>query len=119
MRYLLILLFLVSLPAKAVDPWSHEDKVRLAIWGTLQTVDWLQTRNIAKHPDQWYETNPRLGNHPTPGEVNRFFLTTTATHILIANFLPSEYRKVFQYLSIGYEFSYVERNYRIGIKMEF
>lgn len=42
----------------------------------LHTADYLQTRQIAKNPDRWHETNPALGLHPSVGRVNSYFAIT-------------------------------------------
>lgn len=83
---------------------------------TLHTMDWMQTREIAKHPEKWKEANPLLPDHPNIGEVNRHFLFLGLAHAAIANYLPKEKRELFQNITIGIESGIVARNYYIGIR---
>lgn len=105
--------------ARAADPWSADDKQRLAIYMTLLTIDYGQTRYIAAHPDEFYETNPLLGRHPTKDEVDRYFVASALVHTAVAHFLPADNRQLFQRFFIGYQAAFVGHNYSIGIKVDF
>jgi dimethylglycine dehydrogenase len=37
-------------------------------------ADYLQTLEISRNPDKYYERNPILGNHPSQGEVTAYFV---------------------------------------------
>ena len=114
-----IVLFLVSFNCFAFDEWSDADVKREAVYLAVDTVDWLQTRNIARNPDKFYETNSYLGQHPSVGKVNGYFATMMLVHVGIVTVLPSKYRAVFQFTSIVYEASYVAGNYKLGISAKF
>ncbi len=116
---ILTVLFLLSFNACAFDEWSEADKTREAVYLAVDTVDWLQTRNIARNPDKYYETNSYLGEHPSVGKVNCYFVTMMLVHVGFVTVLPSKYRAVFQFTSIAYEASYVAGNYRLGISAKF
>lgn len=118
MKTLIILLLLITSTVHA-DEWTTADTKREAAYLTLHTVDWLQTRNIARSPDQFYETNAVLGKHPSIGQVNSYFIATAALQFAIARVLPAEYRSAFQYLSIGHDFGYVSHNFKIGISVKY
>ena len=115
--FLFALLFPIT--SFAADPWSNVDKARQAAYYTVTVIDWSQTRYIAKHPELYYETNVRLGKNPSTSDVNKFFLVSLIGHTAIVHYMPASFRPVFQYLTIGYEFSAVERNFGLGIKMDF
>ena len=118
-KLLVIALTLISFNACAFDEWSEADKTREAVYLAVDTVDWLQTRNIARNPDKFFETNYYLGEHPSVGKVNGYFITIMLVHVGIVTALPSKYRSTFQYTSIAYEVSYVAGNYRLGISTKF
>jgi hypothetical protein len=82
-------------------------------------ADWAQTRQIAQEPQHYRELNPLLPEHPTLGQVNRYFLLTAAAHVVISSMLPEKQRKVWQYLTIGVEAGMVGRNYSIGVTGRF
>ena len=125
-----ILLFLVSFNCFAFDEWSDDDKVRESIFIGITSIDWLQTRNIARHNctnpatglHDCYESGPAamfIGNNPSVGKVNNYFIGAMLTHAGIVTVLPSKYRAVFQFTSIAYEASFVAGNYKIGISAKF
>jgi hypothetical protein len=114
-RFTIIFLLLTS-PAFAGD-WSAADRQREATFLTLHTVDWLQTRTIAKQ-NYYYEQNAILGRHPSIGKVNVYFASTALAHYLIADRLSPEWRKGFQYISIGISGGAVLNNISLGIRLD-
>ena len=113
-----ILLFILSIPAFA-DEWTDADTKREAVYLTLHTFDWAQTRNIARNPDKWREQNAVLGGNPSVSQVDRYFIATGALQFAVAYYLPAEYRKAFQYVTIGIEGGAVAHNFSIGISARF
>ena len=118
MNTILAFLLFVSTSAFA-DEWTSTDTKREAVYLTLHTLDWAQTRNIARNPDKWYEQNAVLGKHPSVSQVDRYFITTGVLQFAIAYYLPAEYRKAFQYVTIGIEGGAVAHNFSIGISARF
>ena len=118
MKTFLAVMLFISIPAFA-DDWSSTDTKREAVYLTLHSMDWMQTRYIAKNPSEYSELNSILGEHPSVGKVNNYFVATALLHVGAAYILPSEYRKAFQYLTIGMEFGVVAHNYQIGINLDF
>jgi len=116
--FILAVLLFISIPSFA-DEWTSADTKREATFQTLWAIDALQTRNIAAHPDQWYEQNNYLGSHPTIGAVNRYFLVGSALHAGIAYLLPEKYRAPFQYGTIAIEVGYVAHNFSLGVQAKF
>ena len=114
----ILALLLVSSSAFA-DEWTREDTYREATYLTLHTIDYAQTRNIARNPDKWHEQNIILGKHPSVSQVDRYFIATGALQFAVAYYLPAEYRKAFQYISIGHDAGYVVHNFSIGVSAEF
>lgn len=98
--------------------WTREDTNRQAVVTALLVVDWGQTRYIAKHPE-FHETNPLLGEHPSIGQVNNYFVASILAHATVSMILPPDWRKGWQYIWIGIEADTVDRNRHIGIKVSF
>ena len=115
----ILALLLVSTSAQAADEWTTADTKREAVYLTLHTLDYAQTRNIARNPDNWHEQNAILGKHPSVSQVDRYFIATGALQCAVAYYLPAEYRKAFQYVTIGIEGGAVVHNFSIGIGVNF
>lgn len=114
------LIFMISLNCYASDKWSDADKIRETIFLTVDTMDWLQTRNIARNPDKYYEkTSFIYGSHPSVGKVNNLFLAGALLHVGFANTLCSKPRENFQYITIFLELLTVIENRKLGISMAF
>ena len=112
-----LMLLLVS-PAHA-DDWTRRDTAWEAAYLTLHIIDWGQTLYAARRPDQYIERNRILGDHPSTGDVNRYFLATGIAHVGIAYVLPPRYRRYWQWLWIAIEADTVNRNYKAGVRIEF
>jgi len=102
------------------DPWSKEDYAREGVYMTLHTMDWGQTRDIARRLDEnYWEINPMLGRYPTTNSIDRYFAYTTIMQPAFANALNSEPRKYFQYAGIILEGALVLHNDQIGLTIHF
>lgn len=120
MQAIILILFLIfATPANATDPWSRGDTYREVAALTLRLIDYKTTLQIAKHPNEYREANPLLGEHPSVGEVNTFFIIATVAHPIISYALPKEYRKAFQYISIGVSGTASITNVWSGLKIRF
>lgn len=82
-------------------------------------VDWAQTRTISKNPDLFYEKNLILGNHPSIGRVNTYFVSAIVLNYVVSDNLSKRWRTGFQTGLIGLELCVTDRNRQIGIKMDF
>ncbi len=114
--------FTFSTPATAQvfegnAPWSAQHKALASTAGALLAADWLQTRQIAKHPDKFHEYNPVLGEHPSQGKVNLYFLAAAGGLMLLADFLPAEYRTGLLYGVIVVQAAAVTNNLQEGISI--
>lgn len=115
---ILILLLFISTPAYA-DNWTASQKVGEGSYLVLHTIDWMQTRWIAKHGPAYYESfNTILGRNPSVGRVNMWFASTTILQPMIANMLPGKWRDIWIGAGIGVEFNLTTHNTSIGIKMD-
>jgi hypothetical protein len=84
----------------------------------LITVDWMQSRTIAKHPDQWTEYNRILGRHPSLGKTNALFITELVANYYLTDALGKN-RMIWLKSAVIVEATFVIRNRYLGIKMEF
>jgi hypothetical protein len=98
--------------------WSNVDLTLAALSITAHTLDWGQTRYIAANPDRYRETNVFLGEHPTRGQVDAYFLLYGAAVATLAHYFP-EYRKIILAVHFGMHGQAVSSNFRIGIRMSF
>lgn len=101
------------------DPWTRDQKIMQGTASLLNIIDWGQTLDIVDKPDQYYETNPYLGDHPSRGKVNRYFACSMAAKILTTHLLPSNLRKYWLGSNIMVSGYYVNNNYHIGLRVNF
>lgn len=107
--------------------WTKADKIGQVMVLGAMTMDWLQTRYIASHGNEYRETNPMLGEHPSKGQVNAYFAGLAAFNVATSCLLPSEiivndYRfkprlmwQTSTFLGHGYA---VISNYNLGVGIE-
>ena len=115
MKYILLFFALIA-PCRASD-WVQSDTVREAVYLAFHCADWSQTLDISEH--NVVEKNIYLGRYPVRGDINKYFIATGLLHAGVSYVLPPEYRKAFQFVTIGIEAGTVARNYRIGIGLSF
>ncbi|MBI9077846.1 MAG: hypothetical protein JEZ02_20780 [Desulfatibacillum sp.] len=106
--------------ARAADAWTQRQIVLEAAALTAIGADWLQTRDIAEHPDKYRETGcfGILGQSPDKSNVDIYFASWAAIHLTVSHLLPSDYRELWQ---IGTTFAVVVAtadNAAIGIRFE-
>lgn len=116
---LLILAILVFValtsPCHALDKMTKGERLSEVAYLLLQWQDWRQTRYITDHPDEYYERNWILGDHPSVEEVDRYHLIAAVSHIAITKLLPHKWRKVWLSWTIAIEVYAVGNNLSIGI----
>src|SRR5512145_3387652 len=100
------------------EPWSSKDKLLEGAFVLATALDWRQTRDIKHHP-HLYEQNRIMGRHPSDTTVDTYFLTTVLLHALVADQLNGKWRTAWQYTWIGLEVGTVQRNYALGIRLNF
>ena len=98
MKKFLVIAFLIVLllpsNAFALEPWDTTDKILLGTTMATAAIDYGQTMHIARNPRDHFEYNPILGEHPSPGAVRNAFLIGAVVKIIVAELLPSTYRKI-------------------------
>lgn len=112
----LFIFFFFTSPAIA-DDWTKEDTLRQCALTTLICIDWLQTQEIVKQDHN--EMNPFLGQHPSMSRVNLMIGGAIVISFLAAKYLPTKYRRWFQYIVIGAESGMIYNNYQRGIRINF
>lgn len=113
---------LLSASLGAQDPWSRADTYREAACAAVAVADWGQTLDVrdgATAGRGCYERNPLLGRCPSRAAVNAYFAASVALHVLVSRLLPAEWRRAFQYVTLGWEAGIVAHNYSVGFQIRF
>jgi hypothetical protein len=117
---LILALLLLLVPLKASDPWTKGDIALETAFVAVAVCDWMQTREIARHPEQYDEINPILfSRSPRMWQVNTFIPISIGLHILVMDLLPQHLRKYWAMVGILVEGNMVNRNLKMGIKIKF
>ena len=69
--------------------------------------------------DDYYETNPILGKHPSQAEVDLYMGLTYAAGSTAIYFTERKYRPIFHVLLIMMQAVAVQQNYHNGIRINF
>ncbi len=104
---------------KFAEDWSTQDTVLQGAFTIVTIIDWGQTRHIATHPDEFYETNKFLGKHPSLKKINIYFIGYIMGNSGISTILWGSYRTIWQSFYFGMETNAIFKNYSIGIKTKF
>ena len=94
------------------------DKANIVLFNVLQTIDMLQTLEIANN-DDYYEKNKVLGKHPSESHVVAYFVFRGFAHYHATNIIPQKYRNYFHGYNIIYNYNTVKDNHDIGIRIGF
>lgn len=120
-RYLCMaaLYFLLLIPnAFAGDRWDRTDKLLLATATVTHTLDYSQTLHTARNPDHYKDLNPMLGPHPSEMAVRNYFIAGMVVKIVVAELLPSKWRKAWLGGWTLVNGACVANNYSQGLKFE-
>lgn len=120
LKICLVVLFilLIGIPSWAGGKWDTTDKVLMGSFIGLNAVDYMQTRYIFDHPNEYYEKNPVLkgvGEDWCP----LYFLGISLGAWYVADKLKPNHRKIFLGILNGIQIYTVGRNFGIGIKLSF
>ncbi len=131
-RAFLIALILLSLPtiskAEAND-WTTTDTMLQATFLMLLNIDRSQTVSSDTRPEIGY-AQKFIGEHPSSGQANRYFVACGALHTGIALITPKVIeiksmdmkipaRLIWQSFWITVEGDTVHKNYQMGISISF
>jgi hypothetical protein len=120
-KFIFALLLLSSSAFADSYTWRTIDTYHELAFQTLNIIDWGQTRFIAKHPDQFFEHDyyGLIGSNPTTGRIDAYMAESAMIHFVVSYNLPSSWRSVFQYVTIGCKLNTDIRNSSVGIKVSF
>lgn len=126
--FCVILAFLGCTHMQVCQDWNNTDTALLVATEVLTFFDYRQTREIAKHPDRYFEkyNSLCLGSHPSEGQVNTYFVISALTKAGIACLLPPNKQAclgigretaliVFSGISIGM----IGNNLQVGLTFNF
>ena len=112
-----IAFLIVFLPGIAfAGDWDGTEKVLFGSFLTLETMDYLQTKEILKS-DRFHEQNPILKNNEK--YVTPYFMGCVLVGYLIADNLSPAKRKAFLGALNILEIGMVGSNYKLGVKFKF
>lgn len=104
-------------------PWTKTDIALQSAVVTFQVADWAQTRWFVKHPyylgpnTRTYEGwNPILGENPSVGKVNNLIFLGIIGHAVVSNYLPPDFRRIWQGSVLVLEIGAVNHNRVAGVK---
>jgi hypothetical protein len=129
MRIVLVAIFMCVIvsvgDSKALDlkkyykeDLTEVDKVNIVLFNVLQTIDMLQTLEIANN-DDYYEKNKILGKHPSEAQVVTYFIARGLAHYHLTHIVPAKYRNYFHGYNIIYNYNTVKDNHNLGIRIDF
>ena len=119
MRAILLLLCVASClfaASCAHDSWTRTDTVLLAGGLALKGIDYAQTKEIARDPNYYENTNGFLGPDPDQNDVDLWFAGSAALQAVVAWFLPEKWRKAWLGAWIGVSGRNVIHNHQIGVR---
>lgn len=114
----LAIAFAVALAGCASEPWDKTDRVLGYTALGAAVADWGQARYIAENPSRFKDENPFLGQHPSRAKVDAYFVGAIGGGYLIADSLPSRYRKLFLGGAAVIEISVVQHNRALGVRFK-
>lgn len=117
-KLVIILMALALLGGCSQHKWTKKDIAMEATWQAVHAIDYAQTRYIAAHPDEYYEMNPLLGEHPSEQEVIAWFAAGAVVHALVTDYLPPKYRPAWQVITFGISAGCVGNNFNMGIGLK-
>lgn len=120
MKTILIACLFLANSACYADEWDKTDiaLATVAVGATL--IDWRQTQYALDHTTRdgktYQEGNILLGSSPSKMELNAYMGAVVVGEVLIANALPSGYRKVFLGAVGALEINVTAGNRSAGVK---
>jgi hypothetical protein len=82
-------------------------------------VDWGQTRSIVRHPGEYREINPILGEHPSFAQVDRYFPVILAGELLSYPLVKPAARPYLYGAITLLESVIIAGNFRNGLHLDF
>ena len=123
--YVLFIGIVISKDANAIElskyykePLTKTDKAGIIAFNVLQTIDMLQTLEIANN-DNYYEKNKILGKHPSEAQVITYFIVRGFAHYEATKMIPVKYRSLWHTYNVVYNYDVIRDNHNIGIRIDF
>ena len=100
------------------EPLTETDKKGIIAFNILQTIDMLQTLEIANN-DDYYEKNKILGKHPSEAQVITYFISRGFAHYHVTKMIPEKYRNLWHGYNMVYNYDVIRKNHKLGIRINF
>ena len=121
----ILFLYIMMFPANAIElqkfykePLTETDKKGIIAFNILQTIDMLQTLEIANN-DNYYEKNKILGKHPSEAQVITYFISRGFAHYHVTKIIPAKYRNLWHGYNMVYNYDVIRKNHNLGIRINF
>ncbi len=131
-----VLITMLVIPAFAEDQdknkWTALDTTLQVATSAMIALDWMQTYSANVRPrrgEYFKETGfaqTFIGEHPTAGKINSYFIVCSIAHPVISYLLPKTMniygtnvpvRNIWQGIWFGIEANQVATNYSVGIRI--
>ena len=112
MKHLLPALILIAL----FSGWSDVDKSLYGAYLIIYAADWNQTLEIADNPEDYYENNPIIGEHPSRVAVNNWMALGLVGNYLVADVVGPKWRRPLIWTMIIAQGLVVNRNLQVGLR---
>jgi len=116
--FTMLILILVK-PAHAWDEWSKESYISFGAMIFFSTLDTMQTIEIAKNPDKYWEANKMMGPHPSVERVVLFMVGAKLVIYGVSFLLPDKWRIILFSTQAGASAACVWLNNASGIQIKF
>jgi hypothetical protein len=115
-----VIFFLSSTASFAKDKWDTTDKILFTSFTALMVVDYGQTQDIFKRQSEgYYEKSNIIIKKYGQKSVLPWFIVSEVGAWLIADQLPSKWRKTWLVAVNALEIKMIHNNYSIGLKVNF
>jgi hypothetical protein len=104
----ILVILLLPLPAMAFEPWDSTDKTLFAVAALATIADGITTYNTLKNGG--CERNPALPDHPRASSVAAYCAAGILAQYIVADILPSTWRKAFLSCSAAVEIGFTVHN---------
>lgn len=101
------------------NQWDDLDRSLFVAASVATVIDWRQTQQVAKHPEQWQELNTVIGGHPTSAKINQHFALSIPAFYLGSSYMTPTQRKWYLGTVTAIELAVAARNYKIGVRIGF
>lgn len=119
-RWLFLLVIATGAWLQASEPWTTTNTVLEGAYVAVVAMDVSQARQLQAGRDRGcYEQDPLLGRYPRSSKILCAGVVSVMGQAAIAYALPHPWREVWQGATLSVEVAVVDKNFRLGWKLNF